>query len=104
MELSFNNDDLKESPSAQLQIVGEMAEGGKCHVAAMGGTILYSVDKNVKAEQYDLKSGLMFKRLNQPLKDAVSGLNENLSNFDVGSKGNIKGITFKISKILSFLQ
>ena len=32
-----------------------MAEGGKCHVAAMGGTILYSVDKNVKAEQYDLQ-------------------------------------------------
>lgn len=51
------------------------------------------------AEQYDLKSGLMFKRLNQPLKDAVSGLNENLSNFDVGSKGNIKGITFKEDKL-----
>ena len=32
-----------------------MADQGKCHVAAMGGTILYSVDKHVKSELYDLK-------------------------------------------------
>ena len=54
-ELCFKNDDLKECASAQLQIVGEMADQGKCNVAAMGGTILYSVDKTVKSEVYDLK-------------------------------------------------
>ena len=32
IQLSFNNDELKESPSAQLQIVGEMAEEGFCNV------------------------------------------------------------------------
>lgn len=32
-----------------------MADGGKCHVAAMGGTILYSVDHTVKTDFYDLK-------------------------------------------------
>jgi hypothetical protein len=45
-EIRFNATDLKECPSAQLQIVGDMAEGGKCNVGAMGGTIVYSVDKN----------------------------------------------------------
>ena len=50
--LSFNRDDLKECPSAQLQLVGEMAEEGKCNVSAMGGTIVYSV--NQKRKETDL--------------------------------------------------
>lgn len=32
-----------------------MAEGGKCNVEAMGGTIVYTVDQHVKSEMYDLK-------------------------------------------------
>lgn len=54
-ELCFKSEDLRDCPSAQLQIVGEMADKGKCHVEAMGGTILYSVDSHVKHEGYDLK-------------------------------------------------
>lgn len=44
-EIRFNPGDLKECPSAQLQTVGDMAEGGKCNVLAAGGTVVYSVDK-----------------------------------------------------------
>ena len=54
-ELRFKKEDLHDCPSAQLQIVGEMAEGGKVHVEAMGGTILYSIDQNVKSEEYKLQ-------------------------------------------------
>lgn len=43
-ELSFDNNRLRDCPSAQLQLVGEMAESGKCNVGAMGGTIVYTVD------------------------------------------------------------
>ena len=44
VELKFKAGELKECPSAQLQIVGDMAEGGKCNVGVMGGTIVYTVD------------------------------------------------------------
>jgi len=30
--MKFKAGELKECPSAQLQIVGEMAEGGSCHI------------------------------------------------------------------------
>ena len=43
-QLCFKNDDLKECPSAQLQLVGEMAENGKCNVHAISGTIVYAVN------------------------------------------------------------
>ena len=55
-ELHFKPEELEKSPSAQLQIVGEMAEGGKCNVDCMPSTILYTVDQHVKFEGfYDLK-------------------------------------------------
>lgn len=44
--LSFDNEVLKKCPSAQLQIIGEMAQGGHCHVHAMGGTIVYGLNKS----------------------------------------------------------
>lgn len=44
-QIKFSNAVLKECPSAQLQIVGDMAEGGMCNIHAMGGTIQYCVDK-----------------------------------------------------------
>ena len=43
-ELRFKSGVLKECPSAQLQSVGDLAEEGKCHVATMSGTIVYTVD------------------------------------------------------------
>ena len=47
---------MKECPSAQLQIVGEMAEKGKCNVHCLGGTILYSINpKRKTTDQYKLK-------------------------------------------------
>ena len=50
--LSFSNNELKECPSAQLQLVGEMAEEGKCNLEAMSATIIYSV--NSKREETDI--------------------------------------------------
>jgi hypothetical protein len=54
--MKFNPGELKECPSAQLQIIGEMAEGGTCHIDVMGGTIIYSVKNgNLNHEAYKLK-------------------------------------------------
>jgi hypothetical protein len=46
VSLRFKPAVLKECPSAQLQIVGDMVDGGKCNLHTLGGTIVYSVDKN----------------------------------------------------------
>ena len=54
--LRFSPGELKECPSAQLQIVGDMAEEGKCNVEAASGTIVYSVDQTkLKHEFYKLQ-------------------------------------------------
>jgi hypothetical protein len=42
--INFNPGVLKECPSAQLQMVGDMSEGGFCNVDAAAGTIVYCVD------------------------------------------------------------
>lgn len=53
--MKFNPSTLKECPSAQLQIIGDMAEGGQAHVHCLGGTILYSVDRSkLNHEAYKL--------------------------------------------------
>lgn len=47
---------MKECPSAQLQTVGEMAEEGKVNVHCLGGTIVYSVNKDkLNHDKYKLK-------------------------------------------------
>lgn len=39
-----------------MQIVGEMAEGGSCTILVLGGTIVYTVDKNkLNHNQYKLR-------------------------------------------------
>ena len=53
-EIMFEQETLKNCPSAQLQAIGEMAEGGKCNVMAAGGTITYTVNGEVKSDFYDL--------------------------------------------------
>jgi hypothetical protein len=54
--IRFKPSDLKECPSAQLQIVGDMAEDGACNVHAAGGTIVYAVDQNkLKHNNYKLQ-------------------------------------------------
>lgn len=56
IELYFKGEDLADCPSAQLQTVGEMAEGGKVHVEVMGCTIVYTVkDKKPATDLYELK-------------------------------------------------
>lgn len=56
VELRFKSNELKESPSAQLQTVGEMAEAGKVNVHTLGGTIMYGVNKkNLNHEKYKLQ-------------------------------------------------
>jgi hypothetical protein len=44
IDMRFKASELKECPSAQLQILGEMAVGGYCHLAVMDATICYSVN------------------------------------------------------------
>lgn len=46
-ELRFLPERLQSCPSAQLQTVGEMADGSKVKVSALGGTIVYGVDSAV---------------------------------------------------------
>lgn len=54
--LKFDPEVLKESPSAQLQSVGDLSEGGKCNVHCLGGTIVYSVNmKNTDHNHYKLQ-------------------------------------------------
>ena len=45
--LKFNPETLKKSPSAQLQLVGTLSDGGMCNVNASGGTIGYTVNWKV---------------------------------------------------------
>ncbi len=54
--INFNPGELKECPSAQLQIIGDMTEKGFCNVNAAGGTIVYCVDKKkLKHNRYKLQ-------------------------------------------------
>ncbi len=53
--LRFKSAVLKECPSAQLQIVGDMAEGNHCNLHTLGSTILYSIDqKKIDKNAYEL--------------------------------------------------
>ena len=54
IDLKFENKTLQNCPSAQLQIVGELAEGGKCNVHAISGTIVYTVNSSVVTDAYKL--------------------------------------------------
>jgi hypothetical protein len=54
--LEFDCNKLKECPSAQLQIIGDMAAEGHCNVNALGGTIVYGVDiKKSDTDMYKLQ-------------------------------------------------
>lgn len=54
-EIKFDCSQLKECPSAQLQIIGDMAEEGHCNIHSLNGTIRYCVDHDkTKHEVYKL--------------------------------------------------
>jgi len=54
--LKFQPETLRDSPSAQLQSVGDLSDGGKCNVHCLGGTIVYSVDpKKADNNKYKLQ-------------------------------------------------
>lgn len=56
VHLRFDPNTLKESPSAQLQSVGDLSEGGLCNVHCLGGTIIYSIDaKKTDHNKYKLQ-------------------------------------------------
>ena len=54
-QLSFDCNKLRDCPSAQLQVIGEMAAEGHCNVNAMGGTIVYGVKQEHQNDFYDLE-------------------------------------------------
>jgi len=64
--LKFEPATLKESPSAQLQSVGDLSEGGKCNVHCLGGTIIYSVDPK-KADHKSYKLQVLTVAENAPV-------------------------------------
>lgn len=69
-ELRFNNEILKECPSAQLQIVGEMAEGGRCMMHSLEDTIVYCVDKTkLNHNIYSLQVLTIVPNLKKPPKE-----------------------------------
>lgn len=54
--IEFEAQKLKDCPSAQLQIIGDMAAEGHCNVQAMGGTIVYGVDaKKADTDMYKMQ-------------------------------------------------
>ena len=56
VDLRFKNEDLQRSPSAQLQIIGDLAENGHLNVHTLGGTIVYGVDsEREETEKYELQ-------------------------------------------------
>ena len=55
VQLFFKAAALKECPSAQLQIVGDMSEGGHCNLHTLGQTIVYTVNpQKVDKDAYRL--------------------------------------------------
>lgn len=56
VHLRFDPGTLRESPSAQLQSVGDLSEGGLCNVHCLAGTIVYSLAKqNTDHKKYRLE-------------------------------------------------
>lgn len=43
--LKFSPGTLRECPSSQLQLLGDLVENGRCEIHCAGNTILYTVDK-----------------------------------------------------------
>lgn len=50
---------MKKSPSAQLQLVGTLSDGGMCNVNAAGGTIGYTVNWKVASSSQKYKFQLL---------------------------------------------
>lgn len=72
-EIRFNSSQLKECPSAQLQIIGDMAEGGKCNIHAAGGTIVYCVDNNkIKHDVYKTEILTIVPTIKPPSENLIS--------------------------------
>lgn len=76
-EIRFNSSQLKECPSAQLQIIGDMAEGGKCNIHAAGGTIVYCVDNNkIKHDVYKTEILTIVPTIKPPSENLISQIGE----------------------------
>jgi hypothetical protein len=72
-EVRFNCGQLKECPSAQLQIIGEMAEKGLCNIQAAGGTIVYCVDSDkIKHDIYKTEVLTVVTNIKPPKPSYVS--------------------------------
>ena len=72
LELSFSPKTLEESPSKQLQMVGQLCQTGQTSIHALGGTVVFGVDKkNADNQIYTL---------------SVLTIVTNTSGFDVNSK------------------
>jgi hypothetical protein len=56
ISLYFDPTVLKNCPSAQLQVVGELSSNGEVTIHALGGTIVFSIDQSkLEEDLYDIK-------------------------------------------------
>lgn len=75
--INFKAGDLKECPSAQLQTVGDIADGDMCHVMAAGGTIVYCVDSSkLNHEAYKLQVLTVVPGIKPPKPSLVSKIGD----------------------------
>jgi len=58
IELRFNSTDLKNCPSAQLNVVGDLCPDGKACIHALSGTVVVGLDK-VKADTKEFKVDIL---------------------------------------------
>lgn len=59
LEIYFDPKTLKDSPSKQLQMVGELNESGKTVIHALGGTVVFGLNKNCSFENDTYKLSIL---------------------------------------------
>lgn len=68
---------LKECPSAQLQILGDLVDSGEITIGALGGTIIYHVDRTkLNHNRYKLEDLTVVPQFRSGQKEWVSSVGE----------------------------
>jgi len=55
IDLKFEPNSLKESPSSQLEMVGNLCESGECSINVSPETIVFGVDQSTTSDLYDVE-------------------------------------------------
>jgi len=69
INLKFEPNSLKESPSTQLELVGNLCESGVCSINTLGGTIVFGVDQSkLSTDLYDVEVMTIVTNINTKVK------------------------------------